>query len=180
MSYVIKTSDNRVIRFEGGETAPDVAPLVAEYIAGPAPFFPNPPVPRAVLLWVSGGPKWLDVRTLAEAKVDRWAAIKAERTSREDSGFAWSGSRFDSNPEARAAIYGEATAAQIAIAAAQAWSADWTLEDNTARTLTAADMLAVASRLSQKLATVRDKARALRVQINAATTIAAVDAITWV
>jgi hypothetical protein len=69
--------------------------------------------------------------------------------------------------------------AMLAQAGGQPFSIDWTLADNTVRTLSGADMIAVGQALGQHVAACHIKARALREQINAATTVAEVEAVVW-
>ena len=56
---------------------------------------------------------------------------------------------------------------------------DWTLADNTVRTLSAADMIAVGVALGGHVAAQHEKARGLRVQIGGAGNQAGVLAIGW-
>lgn len=59
------------------------------------------------------------------------------------------------------------------------FSIDWTLANNTARNLSAADLANVGAALGMHVAAQHAKARTLRSQIEAATTVAEVDAVTW-
>lgn len=116
---------------------------------------------------------------LATAQAKRWAVIKAARDGAEFGGFTWNNSTFDSDPQAQSRIQGGAQLATLAMIASQPFSVDWTLADNTVRTLSGADMLAAGQALGVHIETVHGIGRDLRAAIEAATSVAAVDAITW-
>jgi hypothetical protein len=126
--------------------------------------------------WDNAAMAWIDVRTLDEAKADQWAAIKAAREAAEYGGFAWDGSMFDSDANSQSRIQG---GVQLANTVGSTFSIDWTLADNTVRTLSAADMVNVGLALGQHVETQFSKARTLRAQIEAATTAAEVVAVNW-
>lgn len=118
---------------------------------------------------------WYDPRTLAELKAAKWAEIKAARDRVEFGGFIWDGSRFDSDRASQMRIQGAAQLAQLT----PDFTIDWTLEDNTVRTLDATQMLAVGMTMGNHVNAAHVHARDLREQIEAATTAEAVEAITW-
>lgn len=117
--------------------------------------------------------------TLPQAKADAWGAIKSERDTREFGTFAWDGSIFDCNPVSTARITGAFAIALAAKSANAPYSNEWTLADNTRRTLSADDMLAVGITLGQTVSNLHSTAAALRVQIESATTIAQLGVIQW-
>jgi len=90
-------------------------------------------------------------------------------------GFTWDGSPFDSDAISQSRIQG---AVQLA-ATAPGFTIDWTLANNSVRNLSAADLANVGAALGMHVATQHAKARTLRSQIEAATTVAEVDAVTW-
>lgn len=116
---------------------------------------------------------------VSAAGARKWAFIKSQRSALEFGGFTWDGSAFDSDPQAQARIQGGVQLATIAAAQSQPFSIDWTLADNTVRTLSGADMIAVGMTLAAHVQTVHAIARALRLQIEAATTLAEVEAVVW-
>lgn len=64
-------------------------------------------------------------------------------------------------------------------AMAPGFTVDWTLANNSVRNLNAADLANVGAALGMHVAAQHAKARLLRSQIEAATTVAEVDAVTW-
>lgn len=122
----------------------------------------------------------LDLRTLAERKVDKWAELKSARDAQEFGFFVWDGSTFDANRESQSRVQGAAQLATLAQLAGQLlFSVDWTLADNSVRTLTGAQMLEVGQAMGTHIMTTHAIGRALRDTLMAATTIAEVEAITW-
>lgn len=119
---------------------------------------------------------WVD---LAPFKERAWERIKAERSAREYSGFEWDGSRFDSDAESQRRIQGAAQLAMLAQAAGQPFSIDWTLADNSVRTLSGADMIAVGTAMGVHVATVHTIGRQLRAAINAAQTPEEIETVEW-
>ena len=120
--------------------------------------------------------QWVDARPLSEHKAVRWSAIKRERSQREYAGFAWDGSTFDSDAISQSRIQG---AVQLANIGPAAFSIDWTLADNTVRTLSGADMVAVGLALAQHINGLHVISRGLRAQIDAATSVAEVESVVW-
>lgn len=114
-------------------------------------------------------------RTLAQARSERIAFLRARRESQERAGFVWGGSTFDSDDKAQMRIMGLAVAAS-----APAFEpATWRLADNTWRTLSASDALAVWGALQAHIRTQFETFAAREAMVNAAATVAEVDAITW-
>ena len=122
---------------------------------------------------------WEDLRTLQDIKDVRWAAIKQARNTAEFGSFVWDGSTFDSNAVATGRITGAALLAMMAASVGQPYSTDWRLTDNTLRTLSGADTMAVGAALGQHVKATHDHASTLRTQINDALTPEAVEAVTW-
>lgn len=119
---------------------------------------------------------WIDPRTLDDFKAEQWATIKKARDTAEFGGFVWDGSRFDSDPLSQSRIQG---AAQLAANAGPGWTIDWTLADNTVRTLSASQITAVGVALGEHVNSCHETARALRQQIEQATTKEDVLAVVW-
>lgn len=135
-----------------------------------------PPQPSPVHRFDYDIKEWVDPRTLDDFKADQWAVIKQARDQAEFGGFVWDGSRFDSDPISQSRIQG---AAQLAANAEPSWSIDWTLADNTVRTLSAADIVAVGMALGEHVNSCHETARVLRQQIEQATTKEQVQAVVW-
>lgn len=119
--------------------------------------------------------QWQDPRTPQDLKAAQWAIIKQARQAAEFGGFIWGNSTFDSDSISQSRIQG---AVQLAGMGA-GFAIDWTLANNTVRTLIGADMAAVGVALGQHVAAQHAKARALRAQIEAASTAAQVAAVVW-
>lgn len=117
--------------------------------------------------------------SLEDAKTLHWSEIKRQRSEIEYGGFVWDGSTFDSDETSRGRIQGAVSLALIAQGAGQPFSIDWTLADNTTRTLSGEEMIAVGLALGTHVATAFEIARQLREQIDAATTLQEVFAVVW-
>lgn len=124
--------------------------------------------------WTRSG--LIDERSLAQAKADKWREIKKARAAAEAAGFTVGGYTFDSDPASQAAI---AAAVQDMSMAGGPATVAWTLANETTVTITATQMRAVLRALRNHIQTQRDKATNLRADIEAATTVAAVDALHW-
>lgn len=120
-----------------------------------------------------------EARTLDEAKQLKWAEIKRGRDAVEYGGFDWDGSHFDSDETSRSRIQGAVQLARIAQSFGQLYSIDWTLSDNSERTLSGDDMVSVGVALGTHVGAAFETARVLRAQIDAATTTEEVDAVAW-
>lgn len=131
-----------------------------------------PPMPY--MRWVNG--EWADVRDLEKAKLDQWELVKQSRDQHEHGGFEWDGSTFDSDPDSQAKIIG---AVQLAGMSDQPFAIDWTLQDNTVRTLDRQQMIAVGRALAQHITSTHETGRQLRQQIESASSIEQVLAVNW-
>lgn len=137
------------------------------------------PRPHPSAGWDNAAMAWVDPRTLDQHKADRWAQIKAAREAADFGGFVWGGDTFDSDAMSQSRIQGAAVLAMQALAAQQPFAIDWTLADNTVRTLDGTDMAALGQALAVHVGTQHETARLLRAAIDAAADIAAVEAIAW-
>lgn len=146
------------------------------YVAGGALIpFPASPAPGYDWDWATKG--W--VGNLDASKALKWAAIKAARDAAEYGGFTFNGGTYDSDTVSVQRINGAVSMALIAQGAGQSFSIDWTRADNSVATLAGADVINLGMTLGQFVNGVHEKARQLRDQIDAATTVAAVGAIAW-
>lgn len=121
----------------------------------------------------------LDNTTLEGSKLSKWTTIKNHRDWLEYAGFTWDNSTFDSDPQSQSRIQGGVQLALMAQQSNQPFSINWTLKDNTVRTLNIQDMLAVGQALASHIQTLHQTSRTLREQLNAATTVEQVQAIGW-
>lgn len=126
-----------------------------------------------------GVKQWIDPRSLAELKAQQWELVKRDRQASEFGGFTWDGSSFDSDLISQSRIQGAAQLATISASQGAPFSIDWTLADNSVRTLTGMDMVSVGIAMGTHIATQHAIGRALREQIEAATTFADVVMVTW-
>lgn len=113
--------------------------------------------------------------TLDRLKSLKWGEVKNCRSAAEYGGFTWDDSTFDSDALSQQKIIGASQMATLT----PGFEIDWTLADNTVRTLNAAEMNAVGVALGQHVNAQYVKARALRQQIEDAATREEVAAIAW-
>lgn len=117
--------------------------------------------------------------TLDGAKTRQWQQVKADREREEFGGFTWDKSTFDSDPQAQSRIQGGAQLATLAMLGKQEFLVDWTLADNTVRTLNGDDMLAAGRALGAHVMFTHATGRRLREAILAAATLDEVQAVEW-
>lgn len=129
--------------------------------------------------WSNATMSWIDPRNLAQKQLHKWEEIKEIRAQKEFGSFTWDNSEFDADSESQRRIQGAAQLAMIAASASQPFEIDWTLADNTVRTLSGADMISVGLALGTHVATQYEIARTLRTAIEATTTEEELNAITW-
>ena len=106
-------------------------------------------------------------KTLAEAKEAKKQAINTERDSKEQAGFIYDGSPFDTNQVSYMRLLGASQTAQTALAQGQAFSVEWTLADNTTRTMSAEDMVGIIPAFSMYSSALHAKASELKAQVDA-------------
>jgi hypothetical protein len=135
----------------------------------------RPAAPSSNHDWDPAGRGW--TLNVQRARAKAWARTKRSRDAAEFGPFSWNGLAFDGDANAQRRINLAVLAAQAALQAGAAWSVEWTLSDNTAVELSAADMLGVAEALGAGIKAAHDRARAIRVQIEAADDEAALGAV---
>lgn len=118
-------------------------------------------------------------REITRAKSNRRQYVNQCRAIAEYGLFAWEGSLFDSDRDSQARLQGAFQLANLALTSGQQYQVSWMLADNTARTLSAVDMLGVGHALAEHILATHMKARDLKAQIDAATTIAEIEAVDW-
>lgn len=137
------------------------------------------PPPGEHWRWDAGA--WVPAPTIAQAKAQRWADIKARRAELLAGSFTSGGRSFDLGTSGN--LSGAVLDAVIALSNAEPFSQFWVLADNTSATLTAAETIA-AGRLAKSLVTgLWQTSQALREQIEAIDdetgTLAEVAAVVW-
>lgn len=119
---------------------------------------------------------------LAAAKAIQRRRINAARDAAEDAGFDYLGKRFDSNAQSIKRLYGAAMAAQSALSAGAIPGdhfVDWTCADGSVKPLTYAEAAGLVVAMAPIGAALHAKAKALKAQVEAATTVEQVGAIQW-
>jgi hypothetical protein len=101
------------------------------------------------------------------------------RSSAEYAHFVFDGSSFDADADSQRRIAGAVQLAGISATVGQPYSVNWTLADNTVRTLSGAEMIGVGIALGQHVQAAHETAQTLKAQLDAATTLEEVAAITW-
>lgn len=123
--------------------------------------------------------EWFDPRGLLEIKEAKISSLKGGRNKAEFAGFTWDGSVFDSDAISQSRIQGAVQLAMTLQAAGEAFSIDWTLADNTVRTLNFNDMIAVGLALGQHIQYCHGKYNQLKAQVNQCETKEQLKAIVW-
>lgn len=138
---------------------------------------PAQPSEAHVFDWVSKA--WVDPRTLEDFKSIKWDEIKSTREYLINQPMVTPYGTVDSNSKAQANITSAILLVQTLVGLSLPASVDFTLANNETVTLTAEEMTTVGLMLGQKIQTIRGIATSLRADIEAATTIETLEAITW-
>lgn len=138
-----------------------------------------PAQPSALHVFDWGAKAWIDPRTLADVKAKRWAEMKRHRDLLEASGFPYLGKRLDSDARSVQRINTAVQAAQAALAANQPFPIVWTCADNSLLDLDAAGVIGMPVALAIYADQLHQTCKALRAQLEAATTVPQVEAIAW-
>ncbi|WP_227609549.1 DUF4376 domain-containing protein [Acinetobacter sp. CS-2] len=112
---------------------------------------------------------WLDARSIAEIKEQKWSEIKSQRDQLEFGGFEFEGNIYDSDQVSQGRILGAASAGLSQV---------WTLADNTIVNLTAEQLVQLYQALQIHIAIAHERGRTAREAIMSATTKEDVDAVT--
>lgn len=139
--------------------------------------FPSKPAPYYTWDWNTHS--WVDARTLQQVKDQKWEEIKLSRDAAINAPLDTPYGTFDADANSRANIANSVLYLQTLEQQGTPGTVDWTLADNTIITLNYQEMSTVGVLLGQRTNAAYDTARALRAQIDAATTIAEVEAIHW-
>lgn len=120
-----------------------------------------------------------DAELLAVAKPAKIAELKAERDTREVEPITYNGNRYDYDDKARERINAAIIALDVQTAQAKATaSIDWTTADNQDVKVTANDLRMVIAMIAQRSNALHVAYRAAKDKVEAATTVAEVDAVT--
>ncbi len=126
--------------------------------------------------WSNDTMAWVSAETVEDARLRRWAEVKAERGRREYAPISYAGHTFDAHQEGQRQVAG---AVQLALLAGPSFTINWTTADNTVAVLDQAGMIGLGVAIGTRTGALYDTARALRAAIDAALTVAEVDAISW-
>ena len=137
----------------------------------------RPPRPAQYSVWAEG--VWIDPRPLSDLQAAKWAQIKRDRDEAEFAPFTYNAMEFDGDLNAQRRLGSYISVSKSALAAGDPFSAEFILADNTVVTLSAQDFVGIELAKVQAVAAAFAHATALRLQIEAATTVAEVDAVTW-
>lgn len=116
-----------------------------------------------------------DAELLAAAKPAKIAELKAERDSKEVEPITYNDNRYDYDDKARERINAAIIALDVQGADA---SIDWTTADNADVKVTANDLRMVIAMIAQRSNVLHVAYRAAKDKVEAATTVAEVDAVT--
>lgn len=116
-----------------------------------------------------------DAELLAVVKPAKIAELKAERDSKEVEPITYNGNRYDYDDKARERINAAIIALDVQGADA---SIDWTTADNADVKVTANDLRMVIAMIAQRSNALHVAYRAAKDKVEAATTVAEVDAVT--
>lgn len=116
---------------------------------------------------------------LPDLKAAKWAEIKAARNTAELGPFTYNAQVFDGDLNAQRRLAAYISVSKSALAAGQAFAAEFTLANNTLVTLSAQDFVGIELAKVQAVATAFARATALRGQIEAAETSEQVALIGW-
>lgn len=117
----------------------------------------------------------LPLPTLEEIKAAKIAELKAQRDSKEVEPITYNGNRYDYDDKARERINAAIIALDVQGADA---SIDWTTADNADVKVTADDLRMVIAMVAQRSNALHVAYRAAKDKVEAATTVAEVEAIT--
>jgi hypothetical protein len=174
MTWIVyHPATSNVLRLE--ETQPQEEAGLGYFFTTESLAFPVPTRAEHILRFDGAKLVWHDPRTLADHKAAQWELIKQARSQAEYAGFTWDGSTFDSDTLSQNRITGAVTLAQLS----PGFTINWTLADNSTRTLNQADMIATGVALGVHVQTQFAKAQGLRLQIDAASTPGQVAVVVW-
>lgn len=164
-----------VLRLEDADRKPAYPGLSVYQVNPPVSSWPKAPGEGRVLTW-NGGFTWDDTRSLADAKEQKWNDIKAERDKRLAGTFSALGHVFQID---LVMVPAAAFEAKVALDSEQAWERRWTLANDSRVWLSAADMVQVGQIQGELVDTIMNDSQDIRELIDAAATLAEVDAVTW-
>ena len=137
-------------------------------------FLTQPPRPSPAHDWSDATFSW--ILNLDAAKRQARNRINSARDTEELAGFTAYGKTFDSDKTSQQRILIAASTAQVV---GSSFTIDWTTADNSVITLDYAQMLGLPVIMAQVGNALHQKARTLKSQIDAATTLEEINAVVW-
>lgn len=153
--------------------------------AGPHSYYEIPELinwsgPKGhVLKWLDGTHKWVETRSLEEAKADVWDEVKQKREQVICEDLETPYGVLQCRPKDRQNITDAILLAQALTAMDAPVQIDWTMADNTVVTLSAEQLTNIGLILGQKVQAAHARARELRAAIEECTSVAEVNALSW-
>lgn len=148
-----------------------------------SPITPLPEKAPQPSMWHAWDPvRWcwdLPPGALDKAKEAAKLRINIARNAAERSGFEAYGKTFDSDDDSIKRILSTSQAAAASKAAMVPLSVDWTCADNSTITLDADMLIALPLHMAMAGNAIHGRAKALKADIDAATTIEEIDAVVW-
>lgn len=111
-----------------------------------------------------------------EAKLAKWAEIKASRSDEELKPIWFDGGYFDADLFSQQRISG---AVQLALLSGDEFQIEWTLADNSSRVLSKAELIGLGVALGSRTAQIFQYSQTLREQIELAQSVEDVEQISW-
>jgi len=112
-------------------------------------------------------------------KEQTWERLKAVRDAAEYGGFTYNGAVFDSDETSVRRITGAVTLAMIAQSTGEPYSETWILADNSTMQLDAQGVIGLGVAMGAHVKALFARSVAARIEVEAATTKAQLDAIVW-
>lgn len=179
MTTIVSADGEPLMKIEGNDDvirmntpagcqAVDDPPFGEYYRAGNV-WVPLPPRPSDSHTFNYKVKLWIDMRTLADAKVEKWNNIKQQRDVLEFGGFVYKGNIYDSDQVSQGRILG---AVNLGI------DQVWTLADNSTIYLNSDELVDLYAALQEHISNVHERSRIAREKIDSALTIPEVEAVT--
>lgn len=128
-----------------------------------------PPSPGAGYSFDYKSNSWLDTRSILDVREAKWNEIKVQRDHLEFGGFEYAGNIYDSDQVSQGRIMGAAAAGIDQV---------WTLANNTTVNLTGDELKELYATLQRHIASLHERGRIARFNIDAATTPQDIEAVT--
>ena len=112
---------------------------------------------------------------LESVRQSRLQQMRDKRNAVEFGTFEWDGATFDASPSTVVRLIGSVMMSSWV----QGFTVNWTLADDTERSMTAADLVSLAQALGAHTLATHEKYKTAKAALQAATTIEEVQAVTW-